>query len=188
MDLTVNPNEGLIRQAISLLLTGANYGAYRDEQQARMDDILIRQQASQAIMITRDQISTLLAIWSADAIPGLNAEQPYPSPAKMAILRRSRACLDRLSDIQTRILTAPTRTAEVWSRLSTRTTLIEELIRNDIAFLQACEATKPMSAKLSIPISFGPAANTEARAFEAALQEVETSLHNRQALLASKGP
>lgn len=86
-------NAGVIKQLAINLFNGWGYNFYRQENQLRADDLMVRAKVSALLGAARSSVETVQSDYRREHLPPPTRAQPYPDPQAMA----NAQALERLS-------------------------------------------------------------------------------------------
>ncbi len=131
------PSHNAVVQRLQVLLSGGGYNFYDRANQARADDLLVRQQAGDALTQAARTLRLLETEYRRGFLPPSTREQPYPPPGAMEKLRRLGQLRERLGGLEGDIrgMAAPAGD-KFWWRLRQETTLLHALIAFDDGLVQ----------------------------------------------------
>jgi hypothetical protein len=125
------------KRQLELLMLGYGYNFYDKKNQARADDLLVRQRATKAINEAAELVAKLEGDYQRQYIPTPTRENPFPSPEAMNRLRDLTLLRDQLRDLGARILGMPVPTQDkTWGRLRDELPLLNQLIQCDCQLVQ----------------------------------------------------
>src|SRR6266571_5071141 len=101
--MSSGPSNELVVQQLQLLLTGYGYNFYSSVNQARADDLLVRERASYHLAQAVDMLATLRGEYQRHYIPPLTRANPDPPQEALAQVREKEAAQQALSDLETAI-------------------------------------------------------------------------------------
>src|SRR5215469_2898704 len=87
MKMSSGPSHDPVVQQLQLLLTGYGYNFYSTTNQARSDDLLVRERASYFLAQAANLLTTLRGDFQRCFVPPLTRENPFPPQEAMAQLR-----------------------------------------------------------------------------------------------------
>ena len=138
--MSSQPSNNPVIQQLQLLLTGYGYNFYNSVNQARADDILVRERASYHLSQAIDMLATLRGEYSRRFIPPLTRANPDPPQEALAQVREIEAVQQALSDVETRIrgMSVPTND-RTWWRFRQEQTLLWQLLTFDLNLVRTSE-------------------------------------------------
>src|SRR5258707_11423790 len=90
-------------QQLQLLLTGYGYNFYNTTNQARSDDMLVRERASYFLGQAVTRLSSLRGEYQRRFVPPLTRENPLPPQEAMTRLREMEEVQQAISSLESRI-------------------------------------------------------------------------------------
>ena len=137
-------------QQLQLLLTGYGYNFYNTTNQARADDLLVRERASYHLGQAIDMLARLQGEYQRRFIPPLTRANPDPPAEALAQAREIEATRQALSAIETHIrgMSAPTQD-RTWWRFRQEQTLLGQLLNFDLVLVRGCEEVYEYVAQLT---------------------------------------
>jgi len=138
--MSSRPSEDPVIQQLQLLLTGYGYNFYNRANQARADDLLVRERASYHLGQSIDLLERLRGEYQRRFIPPLTRANPDPPQEAMAQAREMGLLRQELSDCETHIrgMSVPTQD-KTWWRFREEQTLLGQLLNFDLALVRGCE-------------------------------------------------
>ncbi len=136
-------------QQLQLLLTGYGYNFYGSVNQARTDDLLVRERASYHLAQAADLLATLRGEYQRRFIPPLTRANPDPPQEALAQVREIEAVQQELANIETHIrgMSVPGQD-RVWWRFRQEQALLAQLLNFDLALVRTCEQVYQYVAQL----------------------------------------
>jgi hypothetical protein len=140
MTMNGRPSDDPLMQQLQLLLSGYGYNFYNKENNARADDLLVRERASYFLTRSLDALSTLRSEYQTRFIPPLTRENPFPPQEPMAQIREMEALSQELGNIDAfvRGMSVPSQD-RIWWRIRNEMALLQQLLQFDLSLSQACE-------------------------------------------------
>lgn len=134
------PSNDPVVQQLQLLLTGYGYNFYSSVNQARADDLLVRERASYHLAQAIDMLSTLRGEYQRRFIPPLTRANPDPPQEALAQVREIEAAKQALSNIETTIrgMAVPSQD-RIWWRFRQEVPLLRQLLQFDLNLVRASE-------------------------------------------------
>lgn len=177
-------NNPLVQQ-LQLLMTGYGYNFYDRKNQARADDLLVRQKAAGTLREAAQTLVQLEGDFHRKYIPPPTRENPYP-PAEL--LDKMQAILqlkNRLSDLATRISGMPVPTQDkTWGRFREELPLLSQLLGFDYQMVFQTEQLYQAVRNLSAQDWYQ---GSEATQLEDKLEALERLVRERQRFLQLPG-
>ena len=132
-------NEPVIQQ-LQLLLSGYGYNFYSATNQARADDLLVRERASYHLTQALDMLATLRGDYQRRFIPPLTRANPDPPQEAMAQVREIEAVQQALSNLESHIrgMSVPAQD-RIWWRFRQEQALLAQLLNFDFALVHTSE-------------------------------------------------
>lgn len=134
------PSNDPVIQQLQLLLTGYGYNFYSATNQARADDLLVRERASYFLTQAVDMLGNLRGEYQRRFVPPLTRENPLPSVEAMAQLREIGQVQQELSNVETHIrgMSVPSQD-RIWWRFRQEQPLLVQLLNFDLALVRSSE-------------------------------------------------
>src|ERR1700736_4633246 len=101
--MSSGPSNDPVIQQLQLLLTGYGYNFYNKTNQARADDLLVRERASYSLSQAVALLTQLRSDYYTRFIPPLTRANPDPPQEAMAQIREIEAVQQALANIETHI-------------------------------------------------------------------------------------
>lgn len=138
--MSLEPSQNPVVQQLQLLLTGYGYNFYNTTNQARSDDLLVRERASYFLGQTVTLLSSLRGEYQRRFIPPLTRENPFPPQEAMARLREMEEIQQAISTLEAHIrgMAVPTQD-RTWWRFRQEQTLLAQLLSFDLRLVRGCE-------------------------------------------------
>ena len=142
-------NDPLIQQ-LQLLLTGYGYNFYNKTNQARADDMLVRERASYFLSQAIATLAQLRSDYYTHFIPPLTRANPDPPQEAMAQIREIEAVQQSLSQVESHIrgMSVPTQD-RIWWRFRQEQTLLMKLLNFDLTLVRSSEQIYQYVAQLT---------------------------------------
>src|SRR5437879_5205569 len=105
--MSSGPSNDPVVQQLQLLLTGYGYNFYNTTNQARSDDMLVRERASYFLGQAVTLLSTLRGEYQRRFIPPLTRENPFPPQEALAQLREIEEVQQAISNLESHIRGMP---------------------------------------------------------------------------------
>jgi hypothetical protein len=127
-------------QQLQLLLTGYGYNFYNATNQARSDDMLVRERASYSLGQAVTLLSNLRGEYQRRFIPPLTRENPFPPQEALAQLREMEEIQQAISALESHIrgMAVPTQD-RIWWRFRQEQALLAQLLSFDLRLVRGCE-------------------------------------------------
>ena len=140
MKMSSGPSNDPVVQQLQLLLTGYGYNFYNNTNQARADDLLVRERASYFLAQAVSMLAQLRGDYSMRFIPPLTRANPDPPQEAMAQLREIESVQQALSNLESHIrgMSVPTQD-RVWWRFRQEQGLLMQLLNFDLTLVRSSE-------------------------------------------------
>lgn len=134
------PSNDPVIQQLQLLLTGYGYNFYNTTNQARADDLLVRERASYFLTQATDMLARLRSEYQRRFVPPLTRENPFPPAEALAHLREIEQVQQELSNVETHIrgMSVPSQD-RIWWRFRQEQPLLMQLLNFDLALVRSSE-------------------------------------------------
>jgi hypothetical protein len=138
--MSSGPSNDPVVQQLQLLLTGYGYNFYNTTNQARADDILVRERASYHLAQAVEMLAMLRGEYQRRFIPPLTRANPDPPQEVMAQVREMEAVQQTLSNVETHIrgMAVPAQD-RTWWRFRQEQGLLAQLLQFDLALVSSSE-------------------------------------------------
>lgn len=148
--LNAGPSENPLVQQLQLLLTGYGYNFYNTTNQARSDDLLVRERASYFLGQAITLLSGLRGEYQRRFIPPLTRENPFPPQEAMALLREMEEVQQAISNLESHIrgMSVPTQD-RIWWRLRQEQPLLAQLLSFDLRLVRGAEQLQQFMSQLA---------------------------------------
>src|SRR5947209_19686249 len=132
--MSSGPSNNPVTQQLQLLLTGYGYNFYNSTNQARADDLLVRERASYHLAQAAAMLANLRSEYQVRFIPPLTRANPDPPQEALAQVRLMEAVQQELAAIESHIrgMSVPTQD-RIWQRFRQEQGLLEQLLNFDFA-------------------------------------------------------
>ena len=138
--MSSRPSNNPLVQQLQLLLTGYGYNFYNKTNQARADDLLIRERASYFLSHAVERLAQVRSDYYQLFIPNPTRENPYPSAEATAPIREIEALQHSLGNLKSHIRAMPVPTQDrVWWRFRQEQPLLEQLLTFDLSLIRDSE-------------------------------------------------
>jgi len=136
-------------QQLQLLLTGYGYNFYSATNQARSDDMLVRERASYFLGQSVTLLSSLRGEYQRRFVPPLTRENPFPSQEAMAQLRDMEEVQQAISALESQIrgMAVPTQD-RIWWRFRQEQPLLTQLLNFDLRLVRGSEQLHEFTTQL----------------------------------------
>jgi hypothetical protein len=137
-------------QQLQLLLTGYGYNFYNTTNQARSDDLLVRERASYFLGQAITLLSSLRGEYQRRFVPPLTRENPFPPQEAMAQLREMEEVQQAISTLESHIrgMSVPTQD-RIWWRFRQEQSLLAQLLSFDLRLVRGGEQLHQFMAQLT---------------------------------------
>jgi hypothetical protein len=134
------PSSDPVVQQLQVLLSGYGYNFYSATNQARSDDLLVRQRATYHLNQAVDMLARLRGDYQRRFIPPLTQANPDPPQEAMAQVREMEAVQQDLSSVESKIrgMSVPTQD-RIWWRFRQEQALLAQLLSFDLALVKSSE-------------------------------------------------
>ncbi len=138
--MSSGPSQDPVVQQLQLLLTGYGYNFYSATNQARSDDLLVRERASYFLGQVVTLLSSLRGDYQRHFIPPLTRENPLPPQEAMAKLREMEEVQQTVSGLEAHIrgMSVPIQD-RIWWRFRQEQTLLAQLLHFDLRLVRGSE-------------------------------------------------
>ena len=138
--MSSGPSNDPVVQQLQLLLTGYGYNFYNNSNQARADDLLVRERASYFLSQAVSMLAQLRSDYSMRFIPPLTRANPDPPQEAMVQLREIESVQQALSNLESHIrgMSVPTQD-RIWWRFRQEQTLLMQLLNFDLTLVRSGE-------------------------------------------------
>jgi hypothetical protein len=138
--MSSGPSRDPVVQQLQLLLTGYGYNFYSSVNQARADDLLVRERASYHLAQAVEILAMLRGEYQRRFIPPLTRANPDPPQEAMAQVREIESVQQALSNIETQIrgMAVPAQD-RIWWRFRQEQALLAQLLQFDLALVRSSE-------------------------------------------------
>lgn len=147
--MSSEPSLDPLVQQLQLLLTGYGYNFYNTTNQARSDDLLVRERASYALGQAVARLSSLRREYQRRFVPPLTRENPFPPQEVMAELRAMEEIQQEISQLAAHIrgMAVPTQD-RIWWRFRQEQALLARLLSFDLQLVRGSEQLQQFMAQL----------------------------------------
>jgi hypothetical protein len=138
--MSSGPSDDPVVQQLQLLLTGYGYNFYSSKNQARADDLLVRERASYHLAQAVDMLTNLRGAYQFRYIPPLTRANPDPPAEALAQVREMEDVQQAISNVESHIrgMSVPTQD-RIWWRFREEHTLLTQLLNFDLVLVRASE-------------------------------------------------
>jgi len=146
------PGEGSpVWETFTMLLNGYGYNWYRADNQARADDLLVRQKAGYFLGLAASKLLEAEAEYQQKYLPPGTREQPFPPPDKIASHRRLRDLRQAILSTEAAVRGLPVPpTDKVWQRHRLEYTTLKRLTNADVGLVGAAKTLADEVDKTSL--------------------------------------
>jgi hypothetical protein len=176
------PGEGSpLWETWTMLLNGYGYNWYRADNQARADDLLIRQKVGYFLGLAGSKLLEAETAYQRKYLPPGTREQPFPPADKVAAHRRLRDLRQAVlaTEGAVRSLPAPP-TDKIWQRHRLELTTLKRLTNADVGLIGAAKLLSDEVEKATID-QWNDAETAER--LDGILAEFKKRVEDRRALL-----
>ncbi len=144
------PSQDTLVQQLQLLLTGYGYNFYNATNQARSDDLLVRERASYFLGQSVTLLSNLRGAYQRRFIPPLTRDNPFPPQEVMAQLRAMEELQQAISSLGAHIrgMSVPTQD-RIWWRFRQEHPLLTQLLSFDLRLVRESEQIYQYATQLT---------------------------------------
>jgi hypothetical protein len=138
--MSSEPSHNVLVQQLQLLLAGYGYNFYNKANQARTDDMLVRERASYYLAQAVSLLAQLRSDYSTRFVPPLTRANPDPPTEAMAQIREIEAVRQAVSQVESHIrgMSVPTQD-KIWWRFRQEQTLLSQLLNFDLMLVRSGE-------------------------------------------------
>ncbi|MBA2392094.1 MAG: hypothetical protein H0V70_05040 [Ktedonobacteraceae bacterium] len=138
--METGPSNNPLVQQLQLLLAGYGYNFYNRANQARSDDMLVRERASYNLAQAVSSLAQLRSDYSIRFIPPLTRANPDPPAEAIAQVREIEAVQQAVSQVESYIrgMSVPTQD-KVWWRFRQEQPLLDQLLDFDLRLVRSSE-------------------------------------------------
>lgn len=180
------PSSSPTGRNLQVLLSGTGYNFYDSRNQARADDLLVRQRASGALAGAAQAVSALEQDFRRRFVPAATRDNPFPPAGAMEKLRELGRLRTRLLDLETQIVGMPVPTQDkVWWRFRQEENLLHTLLGYDFDLVQQAETATQDARALTVEV-WNEVGN--APELEKTLRALETTIQARRQFLQMPTP
>jgi hypothetical protein len=148
--MSTEPSNDPVVQQLQLLFTGYGYNFYNKANQARADDLLVRERASYFLSRAVDALAQLRGAYQFRFIPPLTRANPDPPQEALARVRELEAVQQRLSQLESHIrgMSVPTQD-RIWWRFRQEQSLLMQLLNFDLRLVRSSEQISGLVSQLT---------------------------------------
>ncbi|HTV39660.1 MAG TPA: hypothetical protein VMF08_03720 [Candidatus Sulfotelmatobacter sp.] len=146
------PGEGSpLLETCNMLLNGYGYNWYRADNQARADDLLIRQKVGYFLGLATSKLLDAESAYQRKYLPPGTREQPFPPPDKVAAHRRLRDLRQEILSTEGFVRSLPVPpTDKIWQRHRQEVVTLKRLIGVDVGLIAAAKSLADEIEKVAI--------------------------------------
>jgi hypothetical protein len=135
------PHEGSpVWETWVMLINGYGYNWYRADNQARADDLLVRQKAGYFLGLAASKLLEAEAAYQRKYLPPGTREQPFPPPDKVAAHRRLREVRQAILATEAAVRALPVPPSDkIWQRHRLELTTLKRLTDADVRLVGAAK-------------------------------------------------
>jgi len=148
--MSSQPSDNALIQQLQLLLTGYGYNFYSQTNQARADDLLVRERASYYLSQSVAALAQLRSDYHTRFVPPLTRANPDPPQEAMAQLRAIEAAQQTLAKIEASIrgMAVPSQD-RIWWRFRQEQPLLMRLLNFDLTLVRDSEQIYQYVSRMS---------------------------------------
>lgn len=172
------PGEGNpLYETWEMLLHGYGYNFYRKDNQARADDLLVRQSAGHFIGEAAKKLRQLESEYQRRQLPPATREHPFPPPEKLATHRAIRELRQQVLTLESELRGLPAPPEDkTWMRHRTQLDTLKQLLVHDVQFVGAAKLLDEQAAQV----------RPDSRDLDGALQPVREHVDLLRQLMAAR--
>jgi hypothetical protein len=138
--MTSRPSNDLLIQQLQLLLTGYGYNFYNQANQARADDLLVRERASYFLAHAVERLAQIRGEYFTRFVPTPTRDNPYPPAEALAQLRAIESVQQSIAALESHIrgMSVPTQD-RIWWRFRQEQALLQQLLTFDLTLIRSSE-------------------------------------------------
>jgi len=146
------PGEGsAVWETWQMLLNGYGFNWYRTDNQARADDLLVRQKAGYFLNLAASKLLEAETAYQRKYLPPGTREQPFPPAANVAAHRRLRELRQAVLSMEATIRSLPVPpTDKIWQRHRQEVATLKRLTDADIGLVGAAKLLADESEKTAL--------------------------------------
>ena len=135
------PGEGSpLWETWQMLLNGYGYNWYRTDNQARADDLLVRQKAGYFLGLAASKLLEAETAYQRKYLPPGTREQPFPPPDKVAAHRRLRELRQSILSTESAVRSLPVPASDkIWQRHRQELATLKKLTDVDVGLVGAAK-------------------------------------------------
>jgi hypothetical protein len=166
-----------------MLINGYGYNWYRQDNQMRADDLLVRSRASDILAVAVARLRDLEGRYRRKFLPPPTREHPDPEPSHLAAVRQFRAIEERIGDVDTRLRgAAAPANDKIWQRHRSEVDTLQRLGECDVLLVGGAKELSDLVAGLPADAAIEPAVE---RQIDDHLGELSAVLARRGEILAA---
>ncbi|HEU5374911.1 MAG TPA: hypothetical protein VFV38_05700 [Ktedonobacteraceae bacterium] len=148
--MNTGPSQDPLIQQLQLLLTGYGYNFYSATNQARSDDLLVRERASYHLGQAVNLLTTLRGDYQRRFIPPLTRDNPLPSQEALVRVREMEEIQQAISRLESHIrgMAVPTQD-RIWWRFRQEQALLAQLLSFDLRLVRESEQLHQVAEQLT---------------------------------------
>jgi hypothetical protein len=164
-----------------MLLNGYGYNWYRQDNQMRADDLLVRSRASEHLEGAAAHLRDLEGRYRRKYLPPPTREHPDADPQQLAAAHQFRNVRERILDIDTALRGAPVPPDDkVWLRHRTELDTLRRLGECDAMLVAGAKELGTLVGELPAEVNLDPALEQQ---IDAHLEQIRLLLSRRKAIL-----
>ncbi len=181
------PGEGSpLWETWHMLLNGYGYNWYRADNQARADDLLVRQKAGYFLGLAASKLLEAETAYQRKYLPPGTREHPFPPPDKVAAHRRLRDLRQAILSMEAAVRSLPAPpTDKIWQRHRQEVATLKRLTDADVGLIGAAKLLADESEKTAVD-QWNE--NEAPERLTAILEQFKDLVEARRALLLLDGP
>jgi len=176
------PGEGSpLYETWEMLLHGYGYNFYRKDNQARADDLLVRQSAGHFIGEAAKKLLQLESEYQRRHLPPATREHPLPPPERLAAHRAIRELRQQVLSLEAELRGLPAPPEDkTWMRHRRQLDTLKQLLVHDVQFVGAAKLLDEQAARTRLD---GPDLDAPLQALREHIALVQGLLEARRRLL-----
>ena len=180
------PGEGSpLWETWTMLLNGYGYNWYRLDNQARADDLLIREKAGYFLGLAASKLLEAETAYHRKFLPPGTREQPFPPPDKVAAHRRLRELRQAVLSMEGVVRSLPVPASDkIWQRHRLQLTTLKRLTGMDVGLIGVAKLLVDETEKTAVD-QWNENATPER--FNDILQQFKSLVEERRSLLLIDG-
>lgn len=138
-------------ETFQMLLNGYGYNWYRADNQARADDLLIRQKTGYFLGLAASKLLEAESAYQRKYLPPGTREQPFPPPDKVAAHRRLRELRQAILSTEASIRSLPVPASDkIWQRHRQELATLKKLTDADVGLVGGAKLLDDEVAKIPL--------------------------------------